>query len=71
MHVRVAVQPGDNAGVGEQHLAQLGRQDAAAGTGRPGVVDERLERMMAQQRHRPVRARCQLGFEPVQLHLVE
>jgi hypothetical protein len=45
VHVGVPIDPGHQARVREQYLAQLSRQHPAVGPGRARVVDERLQRM--------------------------
>ena len=69
--VGVAVDPGDHARAGHQDLAELGGQDPAVGAGRPPVVDQRLQRVVAEQHHRAAARHVQLGPQPGQLGRVE
>ena len=71
MHVGVPVDPGHHAPVGEQQVAELGGKDAPAGARRAPAVHQRLQRMVAEQQHRPRGARGELAREPAELRGVD
>jgi hypothetical protein len=71
VHVGVPVHPGHDARVGEQQVAELGGQHAPADAWRAPVVHQRLQRMVAEQQHRPCGARGELAREPAELRGVD
>jgi hypothetical protein len=69
--VRVPVQPGGHARMSKEQVAQLRPEDPPLGSRCAGVVDEGLQRMMAEQHDRAIRVRGQLGGQPPELSIVK